>query len=126
MNIKEITIRVQTSKQYQVFETTITASDVENNEDMQMLRNTAIKESISGLNKLCDDMGIETNEQPKVNTTITKTPSYMTNTSQNTNTDTKVVDGFQYKKCFNKSNGEVFYALVNPDDINRGARKYVK
>ena len=69
MDIKEVTIRVQTSRQYQVYETTITATNLSGN-DIESIKQTAIAQSVSGLNLLCNSMGLSSTEQPKVETTV--------------------------------------------------------
>lgn len=94
---------------------------------------------------ICNELQAKTTSapvQPTVQTTTNvqqfqpqkKTPTYRTDSNyqpqapvQNTQpVNTVMHNGFQYKFCTNKQTGEKFYALTNPDDLNRGAKKYVK
>lgn len=150
MTIKEITIRVQASKSYQVYENSFTAENVSET-DLELLRNTAIMQAKIGIDALVDSTGatsdtnakskarVITNEttttsqiQPKTDdlpftfgptsTQPQATPELgMTRLLPNNNSEFTT-----YKLCKNKSNGELFFALVDHNDEARGFKKYVK
>ena len=155
MTIKEITIRVQASKNYQVYENSFTAENISET-DLELLRNTAIMQAKIGIDALVDSTGAtsETNVKSKarVITNETTTTSQMppktddlpftfgpaSTQPQSTQPQTTPEIGMTrllpnnnsefttYKLCKNKSNGELFFALVDHNDEARGFKKYVK
>lgn len=95
---------------------------------------------------ICNELQAKTTTtpvQPTVSTNVQqfpkKTPTYRTDSNyqqpqapvqqqstQPQQSNVIMIEGFAYKHCVNKQTGERFLALVNPDDLNRGAKKYVK
>lgn len=128
MKLNSITITAEASKAYQKFGVSFTAEEVEK-EDIQLLKNWAIKEAKDGIEKLCptpEDAKVETkviqpyrkSEPESVGDALTK----------HFEPETKIfqVDGgfcVEYKKCYNKAKGEFFYAKV---DETQPGPKYQK
>ena len=137
MDIKEVTIRVQTSKQYQVYETTITATNLSGN-DIESIKQTAIAQSVSGLNLLCNSMGLSSTEQPKVENTVStsqddvKTPSYMkTPTNGPSVGETRQFPNKSghttaYTLKYSKTKDEYFWLISNEESMKYGFPKYIK
>ena len=138
MEILNTTITARASANYQVGEVSI---QIANYTEEELL--TIQKYTVDKAVHICNELQAKTNStpvQPTVSTNVQqfppkKTPTYRTDSNyqqpqapvQNTQpTNTVMHNGFQYKFCTNKQTGEKFYALVNPDDLNRGAKKYVK
>lgn len=127
MIIETVTISAESSKAYQKYICSITARDLHEG-DIDLLKKHVIAESLKGINELA--AGIESNE--KVETVVNTTPSYRTGPIENRVEEGPVVgdkkqfDGFWYKYCFSKDRNSHFWALVDPNDANNGAKKYQK
>ena len=133
MDIKEVTIRVQTSRQYQVYETTITATNLSGN-DIESIKQTAVAQSISGLNLLCNSMGLSNTEQPKVETTVIQ-PQQQSASKSNDMPEIGSTREFpnkagthttRYKFCYSEKTKEHFWALLDPKAEQYGYSKYIK
>ena len=152
MTIKEITIRVQASKNYQVYENSFTAENVSET-DLELLRNTAIMQAKIGIEALVDSTGATSDTNVKSKARVITTETTTTSQTQPKNDDLPFTFGpastqpqtqttpeigmtrllpnnnsefTTYKLCKNKSNGELFFALVDHNDEARGFKKYVK
>lgn len=137
MEILNTTITARASANYQVGEVSI---QIANYTEEELI--TIQKYTVDKAVHICNELQAKTTTtpvQPTVSTNVQqfpkKTPTYRTDSNyqqpqapvQNTQpTNTVMYNGFQYKFCTNKQTGEKFYAIVNPDDLNRGAKKYVK
>lgn len=123
MEIKTTNVRVQASKNYQVFEVSFEATDCSSPQDLESLKNAAIKYALRGINELCQDdekkpeVTVSTSVPKQVQTNVPNVPKLG---------DVRVFNGFQYKYSYSKQTQQNFWVLVNPDDMNRGASKYYK
>ena len=139
MEILNQRINVKAVKAYQTVEMEMTVSNA-TNEEIAQVKAYLLNEAKTSVCRLADD--IEGRVQVPSNNTQQfpqkKTPTYRTDSNyqqpqapvqqstQAQQSNVVMVDGFAYKHCVNKQTGERFLALVNPDDLNRGAKKYVK
>ena len=144
MEILNTTITARASANYQVGEVSIQIANY-TEEELGSIQRYTVDKAVHICNELQAKVNPNTTPvQPKTEVKTFNTqqqaprkPSYRTdgnyqptqNTQapvQNTQPQTLVHNGFQYKLCTNNQTGEKFYALVNPDDMNRGAQKYYK
>lgn len=139
MIINEITITAEASKAYQKYCVALTAQDL-NDGDIDCLKRMAITEALKGINELAGNIegkpDVKVNSQPRQpsyrtdnNYRPTQAPIQQQAPVQNPYPQLAsniVHKGFAYKLCTNNQTGERFYALTNPDDVNSGAKKYVK
>lgn len=142
MTINEITITAEASKAYQKYCVALTAQDL-NEGDIDYLKNMAISEAVKGINELAGN--IETKPEVKVNTVQPqRQPSYRTDNNYRPNQppvqqvpvqqqpqqgyqdELKYVNNVAYKKCKNKTTGEVFFAICDHSLIGPNTPKYIK
>lgn len=143
MEILNQRINVKAVKAYQTVEMEMTVSNA-TNEEIAQVKAYLLNEAKNSVCELAKD--IEGTNAPVHTTTTTnvqqfpkKTPTYRTDSNyqqpqapvqqqstQPQQSNVIMIEGFAYKHCVNKQTGERFLALVNPDDLNRGAKKYVK
>lgn len=139
MEILNQRINVKAVKAYQTVEMEMTISNATNDE-VKQVKAYLLNEAKNAVSELARDIEAS-NATVQASTNVQqfqpqkKTPTYRTDSNyqqpqapvQNTQpVNTIMYNGFQYKHCVNKQTGEKFFALVNPDDLNRGAKKYVK
>jgi len=148
MKIKEITITSEASLKYQKVCASITA-EVENSNDIETLRNFAIDESVKGIHQLVGALNVDSKDakvEVKTNTT-TKSPRAAANTYNNAPRaevtqpnpnsypapefkysigDIVMLDNVEYKLCQNKTNGDKFWAITDPNRIDANHTKYRK
>ena len=58
MNIKEVTVNAEASKNYQKYCVSLTAENLESN-DLEILKNLAISEAIKGINQLASEADVK-------------------------------------------------------------------
>lgn len=75
MKITKITIESKAVKAYQTFSTSfeVEAEEPVNMKQLRQLEDILIAESVAGVNKLCDSIGVEAKAEPKVEVNKTKT-----------------------------------------------------
>ena len=78
MNIKEVTVTARASRNYQVFEASMTAEDMEGSDDMIMLKELAISNAVDGLKKLEALMDGQKPVSEPVKTTVESKPATRT------------------------------------------------
>ena len=140
--IKEITLRYQTSYDYQVVDMSITLTDP-TSEEIASVKENLIKEASSAVKELSSAVG---SRHPDKKETVSKAPSKpsyynkpkapvppvptapkyqgMMNSYEPKVGDLKEINGQTYKLCFNKNNGEWFYA--NQGETTNECPKYIK
>ena len=80
MNIKEVTVNAEASRNYQKYCIAITAENLES-EDLEILKNLAITESVKGIDQLANkvdikpDIKVTTVAKPANNQTYTRVPA---------------------------------------------------
>ena len=146
MKLEEVRICASATAQYEKYEAEFTVSDVDITDDLSTIKQLAISTAVSGLNDLLTSLGLETTKTPEVKTTVSKAPvkpSYyskpkptvppvptapkyqgMMNSHEPKVGDLKEINGQTYKLCFNKNNGEWFYA--NQGETTNECPKYIK
>ena len=104
---------------YQKDELTIVA-EAENEEERKQVVN-GIKFIIEDINKGTKQPNSDTKQLEEVN----YTNNYETFESEPVfNANEKMINGFLYHKCYAKSDGHEFWALVNPEDVKKGAQRF--
>ena len=140
MEILNQRINVKAVKAYQTVEMEMTVSNA-TNEEIAQVKAYLLNEAKNSVCELAKD--IEASNAP-VQTTANvqqfqpkKTPTYRTNnqeqyqapqsnTQSQPQVETKYVNGAQYKKCKNKTTGEIFWAIVDANLISQNTPKYIK
>ena len=140
MEILNQRINVKAVKAYQTVEMEMTISNATNDE-VKQVKAYLLNEAKNAVSELARD--IEASNAPvQASTNVQqfqpqkKQPTYRTDNNyqqpqvpvQNTQPiNTVMYNGFQYKLCTNNQTGEKFYALVDHEDLRRGAtKKYLK
>lgn len=139
MEILNQRINVKAVKAYQTVEMEMTVSNA-TNEEIAEVKAYLLSEAKNSVCELAKD--IEATNAPVHTTTNVqqfppkKTPTYRTDSNyqqpqapvQNTQPqiETKYVNGAQYKKCKNKTTGEIFWAIVDANLISQNTPKYIK
>lgn len=146
MEIITTTITARASANYQVGEVSIEIANYTEEELGQIQRYTVDKAV-----QICNDLQTKVNPntppvQPKTevknfnNNNQQRQPSYRTNTppqnyqppvqqapvQQQAQQETKFVNGVQYKKCKNRTTGEIFWAIVDHSLITQNTPQYIK
>ena len=104
---------------YQKDELTIVA-EAENEEER--------KQVVNGIKFIIEDIKKGT-KQPKPGTKQLEDENYNNycETFENEpvfNANERIINGYLYHKCYAKSDGHEFWALVNPEDAKKGAQRF--
>lgn len=140
MKLENVRILASVSAQYQKAEVEMVISNLDSvNENIESVKAIVVDKAISTLNDILNKQGMTKTEEPKVETKVEtvqpqqyKAASYpvehqtQPQRQSKQEVETACFDGFWYKKCYNKDKKEFFWALLNIDDMNRGAKRYHK